>query len=167
MSTLRSRRCRVAGAAALAALLAGPAGHTSVRSRQVGVTLAVIVHPGVPVDDITIEELRRIFLGDRQFWNQELRITPLVPAPGSAARATLLGLCQKSEAQYRHHWIAKVFRAEASTAPKVVFSPSMAGDLVRAIAGAISVVDAAQVPRPAKVLTVNGKRPEADDYPLR
>jgi ABC-type phosphate transport system substrate-binding protein len=129
--------------------------------------VAVIVHPDVPVTDISVAELRRIFLGDRQFWNQELRITPLVPPQGSPARASVLELCHKSEAQYRHHWIAKVFRAEASNAPKVVSSPVMTGDLVRAIAGAISVVDATQVPRETRVLTVDGMRPGANGYPLR
>ena len=132
-----------------------------------GPPVAVIVHPDVPVNDVSVEELRRIFLGDRQFWNQDLRITPLVPAQGSPTRAVLLNLSQKTEAQYRHHWIAKVFRAEAMSQPKVVTSPAMLGDLVSGIAGAISLVEAKDVPRSVKVLTVSGKRPEETGYPLR
>jgi ABC-type phosphate transport system substrate-binding protein len=134
---------------------------------RTGSPVAVIVHPGVPVSDLSVEELRKIFLGDRQFWNQDLRITPLVPVTGSPVRAVLLDLSQKTEAQYRHHWIAKVFRAEAMSQPKVVTSPAMLGDLVSGIAGAISLVDASQVPRQAKVLTVAGKRPDDPGYPLR
>lgn len=131
------------------------------------VAIAIIVHREVPVDDLSVAELRKIFLGDRQFWTTDLRITPLIPESSRPERAALLSLCEKNEAQFRHHWIAKVFRAEATTAPKMVQSPLVMGQLVQAIAGAIGFVDAAAVPRGVKVLTVNGKRVDETDYPLR
>ena len=130
--------------------------------------LAVIVNAGTPVDALTLAELRRVFLGDRQFWSGDLRVTLLVPRPGSPERELLLlRVYEKSEAQYRHYWIAKVFRTEVTTAPKVVSSDRMAADLVRQIEGAVAVVSAANVPAGVKVLKINDRAAADPDYPLR
>lgn len=130
--------------------------------------VAVIAHPEVGLDDLTFTELRRLYLGDRQFWPGDVRVTLLVPAPGSHAREVLLRcVYERSEAQYRHYWIAKVFRAEAVGAPKVAASADMAASLVLAIPGAVAVVDAARVPAGVKVLVIGGKQPGQPGYPLR
>jgi hypothetical protein len=127
----------------------------------------VIVHPDVPADDLSLGELRRLFLGDRQFWSSGLRVTLLVPPSRSRERALLLDkVYEKTEAQYRHYWIAKIFRTEATAAPKVVPAAD-AGKLVRDIEGSIAVVDAERVPAGVKVLTVNGRRDGDAGYPLR
>ncbi len=36
--------------------------------------IAVVVHPDVPVDNLTFAELRRVLLGDREFWTSGLRV---------------------------------------------------------------------------------------------
>ena len=41
--------------------------------------VAVVVNPRVPVDDLSFSELRRILLGDRQYWSSGLRVTLLIP----------------------------------------------------------------------------------------
>ena len=129
--------------------------------------IAVIVHPDVVGSDLALGELRRIFLADRQFWNRDTPITLLVPAAGSPERTAMLEkIYEKTETQYRHYWIAKVFRAEVASAPKVV-SGRLAGDLVRGIEGAITVVEASRVPPGVKVLKIDGRRVEDGDYPLR
>ena len=40
--------------------------------------IAVIVHPEVAVDDVTFTELRKIMLGDRQFWSSGQKVTLIV-----------------------------------------------------------------------------------------
>ena len=130
-------------------------------------SIAVIAHPEIPSNDLDLGELRRIFLADRQFWNRDTPVTLLVPAPGSSERAAMLArIYEKSETQYRHYWIAKVFRAEVASAPKVA-SGRMVADLVRGIEGAITVVEASRVPSGVKVLRIDGKRVDDRDYPLR
>ena len=74
---------------------------------------------------------------------------------------------EKTEAQYRHYWIAKVFRAEVMAAPKIISNREMAAELLRAVPGAISLMEAANVPSGVKVLTIEGKRPGDAGYPLR
>ena len=130
--------------------------------------IAVIVGPGVPVDNLSFAELRRIVLGDRQYWSSNLKITLLMRAPGARERDVVLKtIYQMSEAQYRQYWIAKVFRAEAASAPRTVYSNDMAGELVKAIPGAIAFVDASQIPAGLKVVRINGLLPRDAQYPLR
>src|SRR5262245_31904385 len=81
--------------------------------------IAVIVHPGVTVDNLTISDLRRILTGDREFWSGGERVTILIRAPIARERdAAVRDVCQMTEAQFRQHWIAKVFRAETRTGPR-------------------------------------------------
>ena len=148
-------------------LFSAGVGAGSAPATEATVVLAVIAHPDVPEEDVSVAELRRIFLGDRQFWTGEQRVILLVPPAKSNERAALLDrVYEKTESQYRHYWIAKVFRTESPTAPKVVKSDATP-DLVRQIPGAIAVVDAAKVPAGVKVLRIGGKTAADAGYLLR
>lgn len=129
--------------------------------------VAIVVRPDVPVENLTFAEVRRLLLGDRQFWSSNLKVTLLVRAPGAHEREVVLKtIYQMSEAQFRQYWIAKVFRAEAASGPKVVYSNEMAGEMALAIPGAVAFVDASQVPKGLKVLKINGLAPGEKAYPL-
>ena len=138
------------------------------RLRAADPDIAIVVRPDVPVDDLTLAELRRLLLGDRQFWTSNLRVTLLVRAPGAREREVVLKtIYQMSEAQFRQYWIAKVFRNEVAGGPKVVYSNEMAAELTAAIPGAVAFVEADKAPKGLKVLKVNGKLPGQPGYPLR
>ena len=107
---------------------------------QAGNDVAVVVHPDVAVDNLSTSELRRLVLGDRGFWPGSQRITLLIRAPVAHERDIVVKkICEMTEAQFRQHWIAKVFRADMASAPKIVYSSEMAVDLVNRIPGAIAV----------------------------
>jgi hypothetical protein len=130
--------------------------------------IAIVVRPDVPVDNLSFAELRKLMLGDRQFWTSNLRVTLLVRAPGTREREVVLKtIYQMSEAQFRQYWIAKVFRAEAASGPRVVYSNEMATELAASIPGAVAFVGATQAPKGLKMLKINGKLPGDKDYPLR
>ena len=130
--------------------------------------IAIVVRPDVPVDNLSFAELRRLMLGDRQYWSSNLKVTLLVRAPGARERDVVLKIIyQMSEAQFRQYWIAKVFRAEAASAPRIVYSNDMAADLASQIPGAVAFVDASQVPTGLKVVRINGMLPQDAAYPLR
>ena len=130
--------------------------------------LAVVARPDLPVDELSFADVRKVFLGDRQYWNSNLRVTLLMRAPVARERDIVLRtIYQMSEAQFRQYWISKVFRAESAAGPKVVYSTEMATELVSAIPGAITFVDAAQVPRGLKILRIDGKSPGEKGYLLR
>src|ERR1700676_4280192 len=118
--------------------------------------IAIVVRPDVPVENLTFAELRRLLLGDRQFWTSNVRVTLLIRAPGAREREVVLKtIYQMSEAQFRQYWIAKVFRAEAAAGPRIVYSNEMAAELVAGIPGAVAFVDAKQAPKGLKVLKIN------------
>jgi ABC-type phosphate transport system substrate-binding protein len=130
--------------------------------------VAVIVHPEVPVDNLSLADLRRILLGDRSFWSSGVRITLLIHAPQAHERDVAIGtVCQMTEAQFRTHWIAKVFRAESQSGPKIVYSAAMALDEVSRIPGAISFVEAPVTATNVKVLKIDGRLPGQPGYRLR
>ncbi|HUI54056.1 MAG TPA: hypothetical protein VLY04_03740 [Bryobacteraceae bacterium] len=132
-----------------------------------GTDIAIVVRPDLPVDNLSFAELRRLFLGDRQYWTSNLRVTLLVRAPGARERDVVLkDIYQMSEAQFKQYWIAKVFRAEAASGPRIVYSNEMAAELVAAMPGAVSFVEADQVPKGLKVIKINGLLPGQKDYPL-
>jgi ABC-type phosphate transport system substrate-binding protein len=129
--------------------------------------IAIVVRPDVPVDNLTFPELRRLMLGEKQYWSPSLRVTLLVRAPGAREREIVLrSIYQMSEAQFRQYWIAKVFRAEAQSAPRIVYSNDMATELASTIPGAVAFVDASQIPKGLKVLKINGVLPGNKSYPL-
>ncbi len=130
--------------------------------------IAVVAHASVPVNSLTFANLRQILLGDRQYWSSDLKVILLVGAPASREREVLLKtVYQMTEAQFRQYWISKVFRAEASSGPRVVFSAEEAASMVNATAGTIAFVDASRVPKGAKLLRIDGKVPGETGYRLR
>jgi ABC-type phosphate transport system substrate-binding protein len=129
--------------------------------------IAVVVSHDVPVDDLTFTELRKIALGDRQFWSSNLRVTLLIRAPASRERDVILkDVLQMSEAQFHMYWIGKVFRAETTAGPKMVYSNEMALSLINSIPGSVAFMDVAQVPKDSKVIRVGGLLPGEKGYPL-
>ena len=138
------------------------------------VPIAVIVHKEVPVNDLSLSELREIFLGERRFWARDLTITLLTPPRGTREREVLLKKIyqQRSEAQVQHYWVNKLFDDEeeegddALAFPKITGSHEMSANLVRTIPGAIALVPANRIPKGVKVLLIDGKKPGEAGYPL-
>jgi hypothetical protein len=150
------------------ALLSAAVSLTAEGCLAAGGDIAIGVRPDVPVDNLSFAELRRVLLGDRQFWSSNVRVTLLVRAPGAREREVVLKtIYQMSEAQFRQYWIAKVFRAEAASGPRIVYSNEMAAELALAIPGGVAFVEASQAPKGLKVLKINGLLPGERGYPLR
>jgi ABC-type phosphate transport system substrate-binding protein len=130
--------------------------------------VAIVVNPSTAVDDLSLLELRNVFLGERQFWGDGSRIVLLVRAPVAYERDVVLNrIYRMDESQFRQYWIAKVFRAQVSSGPKIVYSNDMTRQLVAALPGAVGFIAAGDVAADMKVLRINGKLPGDPDYPLR
>jgi ABC-type phosphate transport system substrate-binding protein len=133
-----------------------------------GTDIAVVVHPDTPVDDLSLAEVRKVLLGERQYWNSKLPVVLLIRAPVARERDVVLRVIyQMTETQFKQFWVAKIFRAEAASPPKIVYSNDMQYELVAAMPGAIAFVDARNVRPGLKVLRVDGRLPGERDYPLR
>ena len=129
--------------------------------------LAIVVHPDTPVSKLTFAELRQVFLGDRQYWPTGVPIVLLVRAPTSVERDAVLNVIyQMKEPQFKQYWIAKIFRAELSSPPKIVYSNDSANQLVSTINGSIAFMAAADVKPGLKVLRVDDRLPGEAGYRL-
>jgi hypothetical protein len=149
------------GAVLMAAAWAQPA------SAQ-AVAVAIVVHPATEVDDLTFDDLKSIFRGERQFWDDGRRVTLLVRAPVAEERQLILErIYGMDEDQFREYWIGKMFRAEVAAGPKLVYSADMARDLVTVIPGAITFVPLSDVSSGTKVVRIDGLLPSDPGYALR
>lgn len=131
-------------------------------------SIAIVVHPSVAESNITMEQLRRLFLAEQQFWADKTRVILLLRAPVAADRDLILDrIYHMDENEFRRYWIAKIFRAEVPSGPKVVFSSNMALELVTAIPGSITFLPTSELDLKVKVLSIDGFLPHDSEYPLR
>ena len=129
--------------------------------------VAVVVGPDTPVDNLSFADVRKLFMGDRQYWNSNLRVTLLIRAPVARERDVVLKMIYgMTEAQFRQYWISKIFRLETSSGPKIVYSTEMAAELVTAIPGAVAFMDSAIVPKSLKTVKIDGRSPGEKGYRL-
>jgi len=136
--------------------------------RAAAEAMAVIVHPDTPVQNLTFAEMRRVFLGERQYWNAETPVVLIVRAPVAPERQVVLDrIYRMSESQFKQYWIARIFRAEATSTPKVVYSNQTINELVANIPGAISLVRADDIKPGVRTLKIDGSLPGEANYPLR
>ena len=100
-----------AGSVLLAALCAAQNG-----------AMAVVVNKDNPVNQISLTELRNVYLGEQRFWKGQLAVTALMRVTGAHEREVALKtLFRMSEPDYKKYWVNRVFRGEASAAPANYF----------------------------------------------
>lgn len=133
-----------------------------------GADIAVVVNADTPVTDLSLSEVRKVLLGERQYWSSKLPVVLLIRAPAARERDVVLRVIyQMSEAQFKQYWVAKIFRAEAATPPRIVYSNDMQYELLTALPGSIAFVDSRNMRAGVKILRVDGHFPGEKDYPLR
>jgi ABC-type phosphate transport system substrate-binding protein len=129
--------------------------------------LAIVVNSDTPVTKLTFAELRQVFLGDKQYWSKDMPVVLLMRAPTSAERDAVLNVIyQMKEPQFKQYWIAKIFRAELSSPPKIVYSSESTLSLIQAIPGAIAFMAASDVKPGLKVVRIDDHLPGEPGYRL-
>lgn len=162
MSMVRATVLALVAFAAAAPLL------STVEAQTAGVeAVVIVVHPQVDIDDLSLAQLKSIFLAEQQHWQDRSRITLLVRAAIAPERDLVLTkIYGMSEDRYRQYWIAKMFRSEVASGPKIVFSTDMLRDLVTVIPGSIGFVPMSEVGPDLKVIRIDGRLPGDEGYPL-
>ncbi len=130
--------------------------------------IAVVVNKENPVNNLSLPELRRVFLGEQLFWKGRLAVTPLMRVKGAREREVAMRmLFQMNDQEYKRYWVNKIFRGEATAPPAELFSNGFAQDGVASIPGAVALVTWKEVHSRVKVLKIDGYLPSDEGYPLR
>ncbi len=129
--------------------------------------IAVAVSPKNSLSNLTAADLRKIFSGEKRTWPDGSRVKLFTRATGTRERTALLKLLGKSEIEYKQYWTSKVYLGDAEAEPMVLPSAGMQREALTAYPGAIALVDSVEVKAGMKILKIDGKLPEDENYPLR
>jgi ABC-type phosphate transport system substrate-binding protein len=143
----------------------GPAGNEPSPLDQ---NLAIIVNTANPVENLSMSELRKIFLGERSHWPNGPRITLVMMEPGQPERKALIReVCQMNETDFSHHFLRGLFTGEVFVSPKTLASPVGVRKFIFNVPGAIGYVRAGDADSSVKVVRVDGHLPDDKDYGLQ
>ncbi len=155
--------------AVAAFLIAAPAADSPGALRQTAIAeeLAIIVNRSNPVDNLSLSELRRIYMIETPSWGNGRKITVMLREKGPARSIALALICGMSEEQYDRHILFQTFRGTINQGPRDILSDSAMIRFVFNAPGAIGYVPAEAADSSTKVLHIDGMLPGNAKYPLR
>ncbi len=149
------------------AVVAGPPALARSQGAATG-TFALVVHQSNPVNNLTLTELRRIFMMEMQTWPHGRKITLVLGEKGQPGRAEVIRVvCGISEADYDRHILLQTFRGTIGWGPRAIQSTAAMLRFVFNAPGAIAYVPADQTDTSTKVLRIDGLLPADPRYPVR
>lgn len=127
--------------------------------------LVVVVNDSNSVSDLSMNELKRIYLGKITDYKngQEIILGEYAPENEDFYQ-TVLGM---STRKTRMHWMKLVFSGGLATPPKVFKKIEKVRQFIRDTEGAICFIKSSEVDKGMKVLTIDGKRPGEEGYLLQ
>jgi ABC-type phosphate transport system substrate-binding protein len=151
---------------AAAALLLAPQARVDA-SRPKQESLAIIVNQSNPVNDISLSELRAVFLGERRHWPNGRRITLVMMEPGQPERdAVLREICKMGESDLRRRLLQGLLTGDILVSPKTLATPVGVRKFVFNVPGAIGYLRPEDVDGSVKVLRIDSHLPGEAEYQL-
>lgn len=131
-------------------------------------SLAIIVNQSNPLDELSLAELRAVFLGERSHWPNGRRITLVMMEQGQPEREAILrDVCRLSESDFRRRILQGLFTGEVLVSPKTLATPVGVRKFVFNVPGAIGYLRPEDVDASVKVIRVDGHLPSDAEYALR
>jgi hypothetical protein len=125
---------------------------------------AVVVAKGSPIDDLSIHDLKHLYMGDLINGPGGKRLVPLALPTNSADRMAfdkaVLGMSAEQAARF---WVDRKIRGQ-SGAPKSLDSADLVQRVVSKLDGGIGYVPIGQVTKDVKIVRVDGKAPGDGGY---
>lgn len=113
----------------------------------------VIVNKANTLDELTVAEARKVFMGDKSVWPSGKRVTILMMAPGQPERAVILREIYKmSDGDYTKYFMQAAFTGRVTAPPKETSSAAQMKQLVSENPGAIGYVKKSDVDDTVKVV---------------
>jgi ABC-type phosphate transport system substrate-binding protein len=130
--------------------------------------LVIVVNRSNPINELSFDELRRIFLGTRSHWPNGRRITLVMREPGEPERKTVLhDVCGMNEDQLKNHFVHGLFTGEILVSPKILSSPVGVRKFIFNVPGAIGYLRVGDVDDSVKVVRIDELLPDDKGYKLR
>jgi ABC-type phosphate transport system substrate-binding protein len=152
---------------ATAALLV-PVQQSHVQAAHPKESLVIIVNRENPIENISMSDLRTIFLGERSHWPNGRRITLVMMEPGQSERDTLVrDVCRMSESDLRRRYLQGLLTGEVLVSPKTLATPIGVRKFVFNVPGAVGYLRPEDVDDSVKVIRIDGHLPGDPEYPLK
>lgn len=106
-----------------------------------GEPIVVIVNAANPVDNLSMSELKKLFLSDRSKWDTGKSVAPVMVAAGATERTAFLKIvCGMSDGDFSKYFMQAAFSGKSATPPKEVSSAQAVKAVVAGSPGAIGFV---------------------------
>jgi len=152
----------------MTAALVEPTPQSRVQAAPSKQGLAIIVNRENSIDNLSMTDLRSMFLGERSHWPNGRRITLVMMEPGQPERETLLrDVCRMSESDLRRRFLQGLLTGEVLVSPKTLSSPAGVRKFVFNVPGAIGYLRPEDVDDSVKVIRIDGHLPGDAEYPLK
>jgi ABC-type phosphate transport system substrate-binding protein len=136
-----------------------------------GDSLVVIVNPANPVDNLSLAELKKLFLSDRSRWDTGKAVAPVMLTAGAPERTSFLKIvCGMSDADMSKYFLQAAFTGKSATPPKEVSSASAVKSFVAGSPGGIGFVKTDELPAgdtTVKAVKVDGAAASDPGYKLK
>jgi ABC-type phosphate transport system substrate-binding protein len=108
-----------------------------------GDPIVVIVNAANPVENLTVAELKKLFLSDRNRWDTGKAVAPVMLTAGTPERTAFLKIvCGMNDADFSNYFLQAAFTGKSATPPKEVGSAAALKTFVSGSPGAIGFVKA-------------------------
>ena len=132
-----------------------------------GEWLAVVVHRSNPIENLSLEELRKLCVAERQRWDNGRKITVALREPGQPERESALRIVfRMKETEFARFFLQSTFTGELSGAPKQLATAAGVRRFVFNVPGAIAFLRASELDDSVKLVRINGLAPGEAGYPL-
>lgn len=129
---------------AVAAVLATVGWIAVVPVRAGGDPIVVIVNSSNPADNLSMSDLKKLFLSERNRWDTGKAVAPVMVTAGAPERAAFLkSVCGMSDTEFGKYFLQAAFTGKSATPPKEVGSAQGVKGVVASSPGAIGFVKAA------------------------
>lgn len=130
-----------------------------------GEHIVVIVNAANPVDNVSVSELKKLWLSDKSHWDSGKAVAPVMLAAGSPERAAFLKIvCGMNDADFSKYFLQAAFTGKSATPPKEVGSAASVKSVVGSSPGAIGFVKVSEYsPSDGSVKAIKVDGVAADD----
>lgn len=130
--------------------------------------LAIVVNRSNPTTNVSLPQLRAMYVGDRKWWSSRHRIALVSMQRNTPEWQTALRVIYKMDnRELDRYFLYQSFIGEHFTGPTTLPAAADVKKFVVSTPGAVGYLRESDVDDSVKVLRINGLLPGDDGYPMR